>query len=92
MMLLKEESPQQREIRPPGSAAAPGLVRSAPWRGTATALGGQGILSDVSSSLRIAKWAYRQTYDADGLTWLKNDELLPLDEGWNASLDRLLRQ
>ena len=58
----------------------------------ATALGGQGILSDVSSSLRIARWAYRQTYDADGLTWLKNDELLPLDEGWNASLDRLLRQ
>jgi hypothetical protein len=49
-----------------------------------------GIICDLRSSLRIANWAYTQTFDCQGLTWLRGDELVPLQPGWNLKLTRLL--
>jgi 5-methylcytosine-specific restriction endonuclease McrA len=49
-----------------------------------------GIVCDLRSSLRIANWAYTQTFDCQGLTWLRGDELLPLQPDWNRTLTRLL--
>jgi hypothetical protein len=51
---------------------------------------GSGIVHDLRSSLRIANWAYTQTFDCQGLTWLRGDELLPLQPEWNRSLARVL--
>ena len=49
-----------------------------------------GILNDFKSTLRIVHWAYNQTFDSHGLTWLRNQELQPLADGWNKSLGVLL--
>ena len=49
-----------------------------------------GILNDFNSTLRIVNWAYNQTFDSHGLTWLRNQELHPLDEGWSKNLNLLL--
>jgi len=45
-----------------------------------------GILNDFHSSLRIVNWAYSQTFENRGLTWLRNDELLKLPANWDAGL------
>ena len=50
----------------------------------------QGIISDTTSSARIVNWAYNQTYDNHGLTWVRADELRVLRPEWNRSLDRLV--
>jgi hypothetical protein len=50
------------------------------------------VQSDLPSSLKITKWAYQQTFDAGGLTWLKGNELLALGADWDQSLERLMRQ
>jgi hypothetical protein len=50
------------------------------------------VQSDLPSSLKITRWAYQQTFDAGGLTWLKGNELLALGAGWEASLEQLMRQ
>jgi hypothetical protein len=49
-----------------------------------------GILNDFQSTLRIVNWAYHQTFESHGLTWLRNQELQPLDEGWENPLIPLL--
>jgi hypothetical protein len=49
-----------------------------------------GILCDLQSSLSIANWAYTQTFDCQGLTWLRGDELVALHPDWNKTLARLL--
>lgn len=49
-----------------------------------------GILNDFNSTVRIVNWAYNQTIDSHGLTWLRNQELQPLTEGWSKSLESLL--
>ncbi len=49
-----------------------------------------GILCDLGSSLRIANWAYTQTFDCQGMTWLRGDDLVPLQPGWDQTLNRLL--
>lgn len=49
-----------------------------------------GILSDVKVCVKIANWAYGQTFHAHGLTWLHGDELQPLAEDWDRSLLTLL--
>ena len=51
----------------------------------------KGVACNLSTSVRIANWAYRQTYDVKGLTWLKGDQLVALDEGWDGVLDAVLR-
>ena len=47
------------------------------------------ILNDFQSSLRIANCAQTQTFEVQGLTWLRNDELQPLTGDWNSKLRRL---
>jgi len=49
-----------------------------------------GILNDFQSTLRIVNWAYNHTFESHGLTWLRNQELQPLDHEWNKSLIPLL--
>ena len=33
--------------------------------------------------MRIANWAYTQTFDCQGLAWLRGDELVPLQPDWS---------
>jgi 5-methylcytosine-specific restriction endonuclease McrA len=40
------------------------------------------LLCDLACTNRIAHWAYSQTEAANGLTWLRGDELLALSEKW----------
>ena len=47
------------------------------------------ITCDLASTDRIAYWAYNQTANAHGLTWLRGDELLPLSEGWQYYLRKM---
>jgi hypothetical protein len=44
----------------------------------------RGIIADLIVSNRVARWAYEQTESANGLTWLRADELEPLNPGWRA--------
>jgi hypothetical protein len=37
-----------------------------------------GVLHDLPTSLRIAEWAYQQTFAAGGLTWRMRADLVPL--------------
>ena len=48
----------------------------------ADALPRGGIVSELAVSNRIALWAYAQTEAAGGLTWLRKDEMVPLEERW----------
>jgi hypothetical protein len=41
---------------------------------------------DLECANRIAFWAYAQTEAAQGLTWLRGDELLPLSLEWRNHL------
>ena len=45
-----------------------------------------GILNDFNSSVRIVNWAYQQTFENHGLTWLRADELRNLPLNWHDSL------
>src|SRR5690242_7928015 len=48
-----------------------------------------GIMHNLAASIRIANWAYSQTETANGLTWLKADDLVPLAQEWRQELRRL---
>lgn len=50
----------------------------------------QGITHDLSTSARIMNWAYRQTSEFKGMTWLRANEFEPLPPDWNHSLTTLL--
>jgi 5-methylcytosine-specific restriction endonuclease McrA len=41
-----------------------------------------GVLHDLPTSVRIVHWAYQQTFDAGGLTWLRRVDLIPLPIHW----------
>ena len=49
-----------------------------------------GIVHDFPTSARIVKWAYTQTFDCRGLTWVRMDELQGLPPDWSRSLMRVL--
>ena len=49
----------------------------------------QKIISDKKCSVRIVNWAYSQTYENHGLTWVKGDELRALRPEWYEPLARL---
>ncbi len=49
-----------------------------------------GIPNDINSSLKIVNWAYTQTYNAHGLTWLRKKEMLKLGNNWREILGTLL--
>jgi 5-methylcytosine-specific restriction endonuclease McrA len=46
----------------------------------------RGIVAELAVSNRVAHWAYSQTEAAGGLTWLRADEMVRLDEQWKALL------
>ena len=52
----------------------------------ATELERRGVIAKLASSNRVAQWAYAQTEQAKGLTWLRADEMIPLDHGWRRLL------
>ncbi len=53
----------------------------------AAALEDRGIVSQLAASNRVAAWAYSQTEAADGLTWFRGDEMVPLDIKWRDLLN-----
>lgn len=50
------------------------------------ALSSQGMICDLPISNRVAQWAYSQTEMANGLTWLRGDDMIPLKNEWRALL------
>jgi len=42
----------------------------------------RGVVANIAASMRITHWAYAQTETASGLTWLRGEELVPLDREW----------
>jgi hypothetical protein len=41
-----------------------------------------GIVGELATSNRVEQWAYAQTEAAQGLTWLRAAEMVPLAAGW----------
>jgi 5-methylcytosine-specific restriction endonuclease McrA len=50
----------------------------------------RGVVHDLAISARIIDWAYQQTGEFRGLTWLQATELEPLPGNWRESLAALL--
>jgi hypothetical protein len=48
----------------------------------ANALQKGGIVAKLAVTNQIADWAYAQTETANGLTWLRKNEMVPLDRRW----------
>jgi 5-methylcytosine-specific restriction endonuclease McrA len=46
------------------------------------------LVADLDSTQQIARWAYSQTYQANGLTWVRGDSLVPLPDKWEAILGK----
>ena len=44
------------------------------------------LLSDLGATVQIASWAYSQTYQSNGLTWVRGDSLVALPDEWAAAL------
>ena len=42
----------------------------------------RGVIAELESSNRVTWWAYSQTEEAGGLTWLRADEMVPLPATW----------
>ncbi len=45
-----------------------------------------GVPDDFTTTVRITRWAYGQTFQNHGLTWLRADQLQPLPADWDAAL------
>ena len=45
-----------------------------------------GILNDFASSVKIVDWAYTQTFEGNGLTWFRADDLRKLPLNWQQTL------
>jgi galactose-1-phosphate uridylyltransferase len=45
-----------------------------------------GVPNDFTTTVRITRWAYGQTFQNHGLTWLRADQLQPLPADWDAAL------
>ena len=56
----------------------------------ADAFSTRGVLHDLPTSVRIANWAYQQTFDAGGLTWVTNEHMVPLPPNWQQPMLQLL--
>lgn len=50
----------------------------------------EGLIHNLSTSARIMDWAYRQTSEYKGLTWVRAKELEPLPADWKHALVTLL--
>jgi HNH endonuclease len=42
----------------------------------------RGVVGELDASNRVTAWAYAQTEAAQGLTWARADEMVPLAPGW----------
>ena len=68
----------------------PAVVHLAAWTERNRQFGDQigttmkerGIIAELTVSNRVAQWAYEQTDSAEGLTWLRADEMEPLQPAW----------
>jgi hypothetical protein len=49
-----------------------------------------GVRNDFATSVRIVNWAYTQTFECRGLTWVQSDQLEPLPPEWAQPLSELL--
>ncbi|HEY1602810.1 MAG TPA: HNH endonuclease, partial [Pirellulales bacterium] len=47
------------------------------------------MVANLTASVKVAEWTYGQVANANGLTWLKGKELIPLPAGWHRYLDEL---
>jgi hypothetical protein len=52
----------------------------------AEALEQHGIVAELAASNRVTYWAYPQTEAAQGLTWLRADEMVPFGAEWRRVL------
>jgi len=50
-----------------------------------------GLPNNVHICAQIADWAYEQTFQTNGLTWLRRNELEKLPASWEISLAPLKR-
>jgi hypothetical protein len=46
----------------------------------------RGVVAELTASQRVARWAYAQTEAANGLTWIRGDEMVPLAAAWRGLL------
>jgi hypothetical protein len=47
-----------------------------------TLLRERGAVCDLACSNRVNEWAYAQTEALGGLTWLRGEDLVPLNPNW----------
>lgn len=50
----------------------------------------RGVLHDLPTSARIVNWAYQTTFEAGGLTWAKEEDMVALPADWRRPLAALL--
>lgn len=50
------------------------------------------VFNDLSASVSITRWAYTQTLQARGMTWLGGDKLLKIEAEWIHPLDTLVQE
>lgn len=50
----------------------------------------RGVLHDLPTSVRIANWAYQQAFDAGGLAWTRQGDMVGLPSDWRGPLAQLL--
>ncbi len=48
------------------------------------------LVHDLGSSLRIARWAYRQVASAQGQVWRRPKQIVRLEQGWESAFPRHL--
>jgi hypothetical protein len=73
----------------------PATVHLAAWNERNRQFGNQignamkerGVIADLPISNGVAQWAYEQTESANGLTWIRADELEPLNPRWRTLFD-----
>jgi hypothetical protein len=46
----------------------------------------RGVMAELAASNKVAQWAYEQTAAVGGLTWVRADEMVPLDGRWRGLL------
>jgi len=55
----------------------------------ATEFSRNGVLHDLPTSVRIADWAYQQTFEARGLVWAEKETMVTLTTDWRHSIVQL---
>ena len=45
-----------------------------------------GVVADLSVSNQVTRWAYSQAEAAGAMTWVRDDEMVPLEQCWKQTL------